>query len=101
MVRFYIRSESYPCSEWLRFAGLGGGAITGRDYPTFLEKHRPSLQWDENSAEHFFVYSDNQNIKHAVFYPSLMSISMRLEKARSWGSGISIWEIGQGLDCFF
>ncbi|KAH7862548.1 hypothetical protein Vadar_006319 [Vaccinium darrowii] len=76
--------------------GLGGGAITGRDYLSLLEQHRPLLQWDENSAEHFFMYSDDKHIRHAVFYPSLSSISMRLEEALSWGAGISIWEIGQG-----
>lgn len=81
--------------------GLGGGAITGRDYLSLLEQQKPSFQWEKNSAEHFFIYSDNQHVKHAVFYPSLMSISMRLEEARSWGAGISIWEIGQGLDYFF
>lgn len=81
--------------------GSGGGAITGRDYLSLLEKHRPVLQWEKNSGEHLFFYSDDDNIKHAVFYPSLLSISMRLEEARSWGCGISIWEIGQGLDYFF
>ncbi|KAK8509670.1 hypothetical protein V6N13_093527 [Hibiscus sabdariffa] len=79
----------------------GGGAILGRDYLSLLEKHRPVLQWEKNSGEHFFVYSDDDNVRHAVFYPSLMSIYMRLEEARFWGSGISIWEIGQGLDYFF
>ncbi|KAL4376347.1 hypothetical protein GQ457_02G001110 [Hibiscus cannabinus] len=74
----------------------GGGAILGRDYLSLLEKHRPVLQWEKNSGEHFFVYSDDDNVRHAVFYPSLMSIYMRLEEARFWGSGISIWEIGQG-----
>ncbi|GFY92321.1 glycosyl hydrolase superfamily protein [Actinidia rufa] len=88
-------------NDFVLSEGLGGGAITGRDYLVLLEKHKPSLQWDENSAEHFFVYSDNQNIRHAVFYPTLMSISIRLEEARSWGAGLSIWEIGQGLDYFF
>uniref|UniRef100_A0A5B7BH74 Chitinase domain-containing protein 1 n=1 Tax=Davidia involucrata TaxID=16924 RepID=A0A5B7BH74_DAVIN len=81
--------------------GSGGGPITGREYLSLLEQHRPSLQWEKNSAEHFFIYSDNQHVKHVVFYPSLMSISMRLEEARLWGAGISIWEIGQGLDYFF
>ncbi|KAG5538244.1 hypothetical protein RHGRI_018988 [Rhododendron griersonianum] len=80
--------------------GLGGGAIIGSDYLSLLELHRPLLQWDENSAEHFFIYSDDKHVRHAVFYPSLTSISMRLEEARSWGAGISIWEIGQGLDYF-
>ncbi|XP_057720976.1 uncharacterized protein LOC130935301 [Arachis stenosperma] len=84
-----------------RDSGGGGGAIIGRDYLALLEKHRPNLQWDKNSGEHFFFYADDRDIRHAVFYPSLKSISLRLEEARSWGCGISIWEIGQGLDYFF
>ncbi|KAJ6320232.1 hypothetical protein OIU78_015588 [Salix suchowensis] len=79
----------------------GGGAITGREYLSLLEKHKPKLQWEKNSGEHFFLYVDDKQIKHAVFYPSLMSISIRLEEARLQGVGISIWEIGQGLDYFF
>lgn len=59
------------------------------------------MQWEKNIGEHFFLYSDENNEKHAVFYPSLMSISMRLEEAHLWGTGLSIWEIGQGLDYFF
>ncbi|KAI7735313.1 hypothetical protein M8C21_029730 [Ambrosia artemisiifolia] len=79
----------------------GGGAILGRDYLSLLEKHKPELKWDKNSGEHFFLYSTDDNDQHVVFYPSLLSIEMRLDEARSWGAGISIWEIGQGLDYFF
>ncbi|XP_060964379.1 uncharacterized protein LOC115704303 [Cannabis sativa] len=81
--------------------GGGGGAITGSDYLSLLKKHRPVLQWEERSEEHLFFYPDDNHINHAVFYPSLLSISVRLEEARKWGCGISIWEIGQGLDYFF
>ncbi|GLU00795.1 hypothetical protein SLE2022_181390 [Rubroshorea leprosula] len=81
--------------------GSGGGPILGRDYISLLEKHKPTLQWEKNSGEHFFLYSDDNHINHAVFYPTLMSIYLRLEEAHSWGTGISIWEIGQGLDHFF
>ncbi|XAR62980.1 hypothetical protein NMG60_11022751 [Bertholletia excelsa] len=88
-------------NDFLLSGGSGGGAITGRDYLSLLEQHKPLLQWEKNSAEHFFLYSDSQNVKHAVFYPSPMSIWLRLEEARSWGAGVSIWEIGQGLDYFF
>ncbi|XVE73732.1 hypothetical protein DITRI_Ditri11bG0142100 [Diplodiscus trichospermus] len=88
-------------NDFVLSGGSGGGAITGRDYLSLLEKHRPLLQWEKNSGEHFFIYSDHNNVRHAVFYPSLMSIYMRLEEAHSWGAGISIWEIGQGLDYFF
>ncbi|ESR58112.1 hypothetical protein CICLE_v10020231mg [Citrus x clementina] len=79
----------------------GGGAITGREYLNLLQKHKPALQWEKNSGEHFFFFSDENQVKHAVFYPSLISISMRLEEAKLWGTGIAIWEIGQGLDYFF
>lgn len=94
-INFY--GNDFPISE----GGGGGGAITGRDYISLLEKHRPSLQWEKKSGEHLFVYTDNHNIKHAVFYPSPLSILLRLDEARSWGAGISIWELGQGLDYFF
>ncbi|XP_073007741.1 uncharacterized protein [Typha latifolia] len=87
-------------NNFLLSKGLGGGAITGRDFISLLEKHRPALQWEEKSSEHLFIYSHN-NLRHAVFYPSLMSISVRLDEARAWGTGLSIWEIGQGLDYFF
>ncbi|CAH2069270.1 unnamed protein product [Thlaspi arvense] len=79
----------------------GGGAITGRDYLALLQKHKPTFQWDKESGEHIFMYRDDKNTKHAVFYPTLISILLRLENARLWGIGISIWEIGQGLDYFF
>ncbi|KAK1373992.1 GH18 domain-containing protein [Heracleum sosnowskyi] len=81
--------------------GLGGGPITGREYLSLLEHYRPSLQWEINSAEHYFVYTGDQNDQHVVFYPSLLSIAKRLEEAHAWRAGISIWEIGQGLDYFF
>ncbi|KAK6141077.1 hypothetical protein DH2020_025189 [Rehmannia glutinosa] len=81
--------------------GLGGGPIVGREYLSLLEKHRPQLHWEKNSAEHFFLYTDNRNVEHVVFYPSPMSIAMRLQEALSWKAGISIWEIGQGLEYFF
>nr|AAB61039.1 A_IG002N01.31 gene product [Arabidopsis thaliana] len=76
-------------------SGGGGGAITGRDYLALLQKHKPTFRWDKESGEHLFMYRDDKNIKHAVFYPTLMSILLRLENARLWGIGISIWEIGQ------
>lgn len=87
-------------NDFMLSEGSGGGAITGREYLSLLEKHKPALQWKEDMAEHFFIYSDNL-VKHAVFYPSLMSMSMRLAEAKSWGVSLSIWEIGQGLDYFF
>ncbi|XP_076916601.1 uncharacterized protein LOC143576380 [Bidens hawaiensis] len=88
-------------NDYVLKGGGGGGAILGRDYLSLLEKHKPELKWDEKSGEHFFLYSTDDNDQHVVFYPSLSSIEMRLDEARSWGAAISIWEIGQGLDYFF
>ncbi|KAL9245411.1 hypothetical protein vseg_019070 [Gypsophila vaccaria] len=81
--------------------GGGAQAITGRDYLSLLDRYKPKIEWREDFAEHFFLYSDDQHRQHAVFYPTPLSISKRLDEARSWGAGISIWEIGQGLDFFF
>ena len=88
-------------SRLCRLTGGAARAITGRDYLSLLDQYKPAIKWQKNFAEHFFLYTDDRHLQHAVFYPTLMSISQRMEEARSWGAGISIWEIGQGLDCFF
>ncbi|GAB4861614.1 hypothetical protein Ancab_036865 [Ancistrocladus abbreviatus] len=87
--------------DFLLAEGGAAQAVTGRDYLYLLKQHIPSIRWEKKSAEHYFLYTDNMQQQHAVFYPSLMSISTRLDEVHSWGAGISIWEIGQGLDYFF
>ncbi|XP_021851704.1 uncharacterized protein [Spinacia oleracea] len=88
-------------NNYILAEGGGAQAITGRDYLSLVDRYKPMMRWKKDFAEHFFLYSDDQHREHAVFYPTLMSIAERLEEARSWGAGISIWEIGQGLDYFF
>ncbi|KAK3161306.1 hypothetical protein QOZ80_1BG0075470 [Eleusine coracana subsp. coracana] len=87
-------------NDFLLTRGSGSGPITGRDFLHLLEKYKPYLQWDDKSLEHYFIYSD-EGVRHAVFYPTLMSLSVRLNEAENWRTGLSIWEIGQGLDYFF
>lgn len=78
----------------------GGGPIVGHQYVTLLRKHRPAIIWDKEAKEHFFEYLDGKK-KHVVYFPSLKSLALRIEEANNWGVGISIWEIGQGLEYFF
>ncbi|XP_064652305.1 chitinase domain-containing protein 1-like [Lineus longissimus] len=77
-----------------------GGPIVGNQYIEILEKHKPKITWDPEVEEHLFRYKSGLG-EHVVYYPTLHSIRKRIELARTLGTGISIWEIGQGLDYFY
>lgn len=75
--------------------------ILGSTYTQLLEEHRSKLTWDPRAAEHFFKYKKEAKKVATVWFPTLKSIQRRLELATQYSAGISIWEIGQGLDYFY
>ncbi|XP_066250520.1 chitinase domain-containing protein 1 [Euwallacea similis] len=80
----------------------GGGSIVGHDYIKILKKVPDlTLIYNQEVGEHYFEYKDENNVKHLVFYPTLYSIFARLDLAYKLNVGLSIWEIGQGLDYFY
>lgn len=78
----------------------GSRPVLGHEYVELLKTFDPTLIWDQKTKEHMFEYIKD-GLHHKVYYPSLTSIHKRLELAKKYGLGISIWEIGQGLDFFY
>ena len=74
--------------------------VLGREVVQKLRRYRPRIKWDAESEEHAFEYVTNGR-SHKVYYPTLLSVSKRLQLAQQYGLGVCIWEIGQGLDFFY
>lgn len=47
------------------------------------------------------IFDRNADGHQYVFYPTLYSIDERLKLANEMGVGVSLWELGQGLDYFY
>jgi chitinase domain-containing protein 1 len=81
----------------IHFYGYHGkDAITGEDYLKLMEE-KPVKKWNKDAAEEWFKTKKGE----VVYYPTKKSFKERLEVAKKTGSGIAIWELGQGLDEFF
>jgi chitinase domain-containing protein 1 len=40
------------------------------------------------------------NLRHTVYYPTPAALEARVKLAEQLGAGLSIWELGQGMDSF-
>nr|KAJ3423033.1 Chitinase domain-containing protein 1 [Polyrhizophydium stewartii] len=78
-----------------------GDAIIGPKIVSVLSSTETHITWDDEAGEHKFQYTDAESHSHTVHYPTLMSIQQRIELANELGVGLSLWEIGQGLDYFY
>ncbi|KAK7068385.1 Chitinase domain-containing protein 1 [Halocaridina rubra] len=78
----------------------GGNHIVGSQYIEILSTYKPKFVYDTESQEHYFEYRTKSG-RHMVFYPTLLSINQRVQLARDLETGISLWEVGQGLDYFY
>lgn len=82
------------------YTSEGGKAILASEYLDILKSFKGKIQWDDSSKEHFFKSKLSVDNGY-VFYPTLYSIKERLDLANELGTGISIWELGQGLNYFY
>ncbi|XP_072032262.1 chitinase domain-containing protein 1-like [Amphiura filiformis] len=78
--------------------------VVASKYLELLPKHE--LVWSAggvaDNQEHYFTIKNKGPYNgYTVWYPTLKSIQVRLELAAELGTGISIWELGQGLDYFY
>lgn len=87
-----------------RYDGKGeGSAILGYEMVNLLKEaseENTSIAWDKLAKEHVFKISKDGK-ETTVYYPTRDFLKARFELANEMGVGIAIWEIGQGLDCFF
>jgi chitinase domain-containing protein 1 len=72
--------------------------ILGRQLIELLQNEQVNIVFNDESKEHEFHLKSKQTI---VYYPTLESIQYRIKLAEELGTGLSIWELGQGLDYFY
>lgn len=79
----------------------GGRALCGAPYIELLRAQKPRFDWYAEASEHVFTYTDERNVTHSVYHPTLKSLHDRLTAIRSWGVGLAVDELHCGLDYFF
>ncbi|GMT32527.1 hypothetical protein PFISCL1PPCAC_23824, partial [Pristionchus fissidentatus] len=71
------------------------GAVMAKEFIETLSNEEAELEWDPETQEHFVRLGKMQ-----MFFPTLASLEIRTRMAHEYGSGVSIWDLGQGLEHF-
>jgi chitinase domain-containing protein 1 len=82
----------------------GGTPIVGSQYLNVLRTHGEKgvqVAYNDRAREHLMRFTSAEGYQATLYYPTQRSIAERVALAKELGSGISMWEIGQGLDHFY
>lgn len=74
--------------------------ILGSDYLSILKNQKTQILWNDKYAEQLIFFESNGKPQVAT-YPTQVGIQRRVELAKKLGTGIAIWELGQGLPYLF
>ena len=82
--------------------GGQGGPIICEEVLKLLKSKKPKIQLHSQAQENYFDYKDTQGRSHRVWFPSLIYLQSRIEKASILlNIGLAFWELGQGMDYFY
>ncbi len=89
---------------WYGYAN--GQPLVGHEFQSRVldrPEQLQQVQWDEQSAEHVFVYASHEVSGEQVVatFPTPTFLRRRFALAQDLGlAGVGVWEAGQGLACF-
>lgn len=82
----------------LRPGGDEGEAGSGLDVQWVEKSQEPVFKWRTEVAE---GPKAGRQQRHFMYYPTQQSLALRVATAAELGLGVSVWEVGQGLDYFY
>lgn len=79
----------------------GFNPIIGETIENILAENHIREREDHVAQEKIFEYTDSNYVQHTIYYPTDETITKRILLAKRYGTGLGIWEIGQGRESFF